>query len=286
MQLVKLGLITTISVFLAGCNNLAQLAESLLYANEVVNKKYVVPENPPAGFFEASFKFDSTLASGKTEVVDVRAWVYESPLPNAATLVYCHGNAENIGSLWSANFLNRLVGLGVNVVVIDYPSYGRSRGSKNEYNFVTGTVKAIQWSRKYFNHGPLIVWGRSFGASIALLATAQLNVGVVDKLILTSPWTRFIDVAKSQTDLAKQVPAEWLAQHAYDSLVYAPLIKIPVLIHHGAKDKTIPIKLGRTLNALLSVTTTTKFMELASRGHNDIFLENEVWNSVHEFFQD
>lgn len=266
-------------LFLAGCKGLTGLAESILYANEQVNKKYPVPEVPPTGYEEVSFKFNGE----KNDPVDVRAWVYAQPNKGATTVVYTHGNGENLGSMWASNMLQVMVSLGINVVAVDYPSYGRSTGAMNEYNFVTGTVKAIEFAKARFPHGKLVMWGRSMGASVATLAAAKTQA-LLNGLVLTSPWTSFMDVAKDRSGLARQLPKDWIAKNGYNSLAVAPSIVIPVLIHHGQKDKVVPIKFGRQLAA--GFTGAQVYMrEFPDKEHNDIFQERQLWQDVFDFVQ-
>lgn len=266
--------------FLSGCNSLADLAERILYANEDVNKKYPVREVPPEGFTEEFFKFEGL--NGKP--VDVRAWVYRHSNPNANTVIMCHGNGENLETMYISNLLGVTASLGVNIVAIDYPSYGRSKGEKNEYNFVTGVVKATEWARHAFPRGKMIMWGRSMGASVALLATVHTQ-SLLNGLILTSPWSSFYELAVDRTSLAKQIPKSWLDKNRYDSAGNAPLIKIPVLIHHGVKDTVVPIKFGRKLAASFYSTTPVFMREFPNREHNDIYQEQQLWQDVYDFIK-
>lgn len=267
-------------LFLSGCNGLAGLAENLLYANEQVNKKYPVPEVPPEGYEEVSFKYQGEDGSP----VDTRAWVYAQPNKYATTIVYSHGNAENLQTLWLSNFLNVVASLGVNIVAVDFPSYGRSTGAMNEYNFVTGVVKATEYAKQRFPYGKLIMWGRSMGASVAFLAAAKTQA-LLNGIVLTSPWSSFIDLAKDRTGLARSLPKDWVAKHGYNSVAVAPEITLPVLIHHGVKDKVIPIKFGRKLASSFNASTPVYMREFPDKEHNDIFQERQLWQDVYDFVQ-
>jgi uncharacterized protein len=275
---IKIIILLMPALFLAGCNSLADLAEGILYANEQVNKKYPVRETPPEGYTEQSFTFNGEDGSP----VDVRAWVYRQANPTATTVVLCHGNGENLETLYISNMLTVVASLGVNIVAVDYPSYGRSTGIRNEYNFVTGVVKATEWAHKNLPRGKLIMWGRSMGASVALLAAVKTQ-SRLNGLILTSPWTSFYELALDRTGLAKQIPKEWLAKHGYDSAKNAPAIKIPVLIHHGVKDKVVPIKFGRKLATKFPASTPLMMKEFADKEHNDIFQEKQIWQDIYDF---
>ncbi len=262
---------------LTGCN-LVKLAESSLYPFAKVNKKYQVPDVPPEHYGQTTFQFSGEDGSP----VSVHAWYYQHPNNVRRTLVYFHGNGENLKSLSDGNFLKAMeVRLNANFVVIDYPSYGRSVGTTNEYNFVTGASMAIEWAARNFPTTKIIVWGRSMGAGVATLAAGRMQ-HMISGLILTSPWTNFYEVAVFKTSMAKDLPKEWIAKNNYNSAAVAPSIRVPILIHHGLKDKIIPIKFGRTLSALFPNNTAT-LKEIPNKEHNDIFQEQSLWSDISAF---
>ncbi len=272
-------LITASAAFiLSGCGNVLELARGVLYPFQSTNKSDVVPATAPAGWQSVSFKYKAEDGSPVT----TEAWYSGAAGWGAPTIVYFHGNGENLESLRKYNFLNVATQLKVNFVAIDYPSYGRAVGDTNEYNFVTGGAKAIQWAAQAFGTEHLFVWGRSLGASVSLLSVVKNQIGL-SGLILTSPWTSFYEVALDKTSLAKQIPADWLAKNAYNTKANAPTVRIPTLILHGMKDTTIPFKFGEELSRSFGPAARVKFVPVPNREHNDMFQDALVWQSVYNF---
>lgn len=268
------------SLYLTACGGaLDKVAQNALYPFEDVNKKYVVPETPPAGYTQVWFD----LKDVDNTDIKVHGWVFKNENPKSNTVVYFHGNGENLQSMYESNFLKIMQKMNTNLVLIDYPSYGRSLGATTEYTLVSSAEAAIEYAANTFSDGATFVWGRSIGASVAALAFANTqNLPGVKNLILTSPWNDFISIARELTNLADQIPKEWLSKNTYDSVAAARKIKKSVLIHHGQKDTLVPIKYGRLL-AESFAANLVNMVEFTTRGHNDVFLEQQLWQDVTAF---
>lgn len=260
-----------------GGGSLTSLAESVLYPFSTVDKKYPVPNVPPEGVEQVYFD----LADSDGQPMTVHAWYSKAAGPQARTLIHFHGNGENLTTMDLSGLLKVYTAIGLNYVVIDYPGLGRSSGHPNQENLTRAGEAAVDFARQTWPRSHLIIWGRSLGAAVAT-QVAYRKQNVVRGLILTSPWNRFMDVATNMTSMAKDLPPEWVAQHAYDSQALAPNIHLPVLIHHGLKDKTIPIKFGRLLFG--AFTGGDDFMrEFGDKEHNDMYQDRQLWDDVRAF---
>ncbi|OFZ19645.1 MAG: hypothetical protein A2Z20_12965 [Bdellovibrionales bacterium RBG_16_40_8] len=281
MKLAKRHILTTLflTLFLTACSGgLADLAEKILYPFDNVNKNYQVPENPPENLYQVTFNVPATDGS----TMSIHSWVYNTQNLNARTFVYFHGNGENLQALYQYNFIGVLKQLGVHFIIIDYPGLGRSQGVPNQENLVNSALAAIDWAKEKHPGSTLIVWGRSLGAAVATLATSRRS-DIVDGLIITSGWNNFLAVAKDKTSLANSIPKSWTEQNRYDSAAAAAMINLPVLIHHGVNDKTIPIKFGRTLFHSFPAEVNPTMKEIAGKDHNDIFTVQSVWQDIKSF---
>ena len=93
-----------------------------------------VPSPPPEPLMEV----DLTLADG----TQVAAWHLPPPGPaaienpsggaNRPAMLFFHGNGENLGTMLLSGFFDELSALGVPVLAVDYPGYGRSGGRPSE----------------------------------------------------------------------------------------------------------------------------------------------------------
>lgn len=278
-----MGKINKILVFaaaiflLAGCKSVGDLAQSVLYPAEQVNKKYPVQETPPPGLNEVWFN----LKTSDNVDFKVHGWFYKNKNVKANTIVYFHGNGENLQTMLISNFIEVMKDLDVNFVLVDYPTYGRSTGPAKEETVVASANAAIDFASKTFR-GEVVVWGRSLGAGVAIQAFVKAG-DKADRLILTSPWTNFYEAALVMSKLAKQIPKEWLAKNTYDSVKAATQISKPVLIHHGLLDKLIPIKMGRKVFESIANKSLATMIEFDKREHNDIFQESGLWQDIYDF---
>ena len=83
-------------------------------------------------------------------------------------------------------------------------------------------------------------------------------------IVLESPFFNIEEVAKKTYPI---LPVKLLLQDRYDSNLFAPNIKSPVLFFHGDKDRVVPIESGRKLFSL--ITSRKKFVELRGSYHVD-----------------
>ena len=159
-------------------------------------------------------------------------------LPNARsryTLLYIHGNAEDLGDIRPV--LNRLHSWGFSVFAYDYRGYGTSDGKPNEGNAYQDADAAYRYLTQQLKIPPeqIILYGRSVGGGSATdLATRHPVAG----LILESTFTSAFRVV---------VPFPLLPFDKFSNLDKLRKTRCPVLVMHGQADQTIPIEHGQTL---------------------------------------
>jgi fermentation-respiration switch protein FrsA (DUF1100 family) len=158
-------------------------------------------------------------------------------LPNPAasyTLLYSHGNAEDLGDI-----LPRMLSLqrqGFSVLAYDYRGYGTSEGTPSE----VGAYKDIEAAYAYLiaqgiPPGQILVYGRSVGGGPSVYLAAQKPVG---GLILEST---FVTAFRVLT----RIPL--LPFDRFDNLSRIAKIDCPLLILHGTHDSLIPFWHAETL---------------------------------------
>lgn len=198
--------------------------------------------------------------------------LYYKEYPGALTLLYSHGNAEDIGIL--APYLRQLANrLRVNLLAYEYPGYssgGTQRDQPSEelcyhachaaFNYLTENL-GIPSNR-------LVLVGRSLGPGPTVdLASRQQNIAGT---ILQSPLESGIrcvmgsgscsSIALSMLDI-------------FPSYAKIQSISGPVFILHGQEDRVVPCSNGKALYHLLQerpdhVEYPPQW--IPQRGHNDI----------------
>ena len=171
------------------------------------------------------------------------------------TLLYIHGNAEDLGTVRPV--LERLHSFGFSVFAYDYRGYGTSDGRPSERNAYEEADAAYAYLTQQLNIPPeqIIVYGRSVGGGPAVeLATQQAIAG----LILESTFTSVFRVV---------VPFPLLPFDKFPNLDKLPEIQVPVLVMHGQADRVIPFEHSQTLYDALPEPKLSLWVEAA--GHND-----------------
>jgi len=168
-------------------------------------------------------------AGGALEAVETRT-----------TLLYLHGNAGNISHRY--NFINELVGLPANVLIIDYRGYGKSEGRPTEeglymdaraaWDHLTGT-RAIPAAQ-------IVIFGKSLGGAVAIDLATKVEACA---LVVQSSFTSIADMAG---EVLPFVP-RFVIRTKMDSLSKIASVSYPKLFIHSQADEVIPYRLGQRL---------------------------------------
>ena len=98
--------------------------------------------------------------------------------PKGLTILYSHGNAEDIGRI--EIFLQSWVKDGWSVLAYDYPGYGHSSGKPSEEGCYDAIDTAYQYLIEKLEIPPskIIVWGRSLGTGPSCYLAEKENLEV------------------------------------------------------------------------------------------------------------
>lgn len=171
------------------------------------------------------------------------------------TILYAHGNAEDLGDI--KPILEKLRGYGFSVFAYDYRGYGTSEGTPSEQNAYKDIDAAYNYLTQQLKISPdkIIVIGRSVGGGSAVdLAARKPLAG----LILESTFTSAFKV---------KVPFPILPFDKFTNLEKIKKVKSPVLVMHGKADEVIPFSHGEQLFAAAQSPKLSLWVEGA--GHND-----------------
>jgi pimeloyl-ACP methyl ester carboxylesterase len=208
----------------------------------------------------------------------VSGWYYQSPKGEAPVLIYFHGNGENLETLRQSDLYGKLIELHATFLAVDYPGYGRSRGTSSESAINETASAAIQWMRKRNPRSRLITFGWSLGAAVAL-RSASHHPDLVDGVIAASAWSSLPDVAENHFP---RWLVRMLLRESYDSRDAASRIRCPVLILHGAEDTLVPLEQAERIKG--SIRSRSRLIKLDA-GHNDLLAHPDVWKEIHSFLE-
>jgi pimeloyl-ACP methyl ester carboxylesterase len=247
----------------------------IVFMNQSLVRQFVYPRPPievqsppPDPLKEIVFQ----LSDGIKIIGWLDFWASDKPI-----VLFFHGNGENLQTVYYAGTFEQFPPTGANLLVIDYPGYGRSGGKPAEGSVLESGAAALKWIKREYPDLPVIVCGWSLGAAVAI-QTVSSHPSEVDGLIALSAWTSLPDVAHNH------FPG-WLVglvlKEKYNSIAAAKNINCPVLLMHGTRDQIIPAEQGRQLAA--SFPVPPDFIEIPSADHNSLMAFPEVWQSIRAF---
>ncbi|MEM8549949.1 MAG: alpha/beta hydrolase [Verrucomicrobiota bacterium] len=217
-----------------------------LFAN-----KMIFPA-PPASYTDADpGVFKIPMAGGGT----ISALYLENPQATH-TLLYSHGNGEDIGS--NPTLQAGLRDLGFNLLIYDYPGYGTTGGEPSEQ----GCYAAINAAYAYLTQDKgippeqIVLFGRSLGGGPSIDLAARETVGGV---ILDGTFTSTFRVMTH----CKIRPWD-----CFDTIAKIDRIDCPLLVIHGTQDRTVPFWHGKALYEKAKEPKSHLWVEGA--GHNNL----------------
>ncbi len=175
------------------------------------------------------------------------------------TVVYCHGNAGNIGS--RAHIAPEFFKRGFNLLLWDYRGYGASGGRPSEKGFYDDARAAFDAAATLSDKLPILVYGSSLGAAVAIQLAKDRPAAA---LIVQGGFASAADMA---CRLYPHLPLDRVLSVSYDAAsAAATLDGLPKLFGHSLSDETIPFQSGRLLHA---AAAEPKTFVLLSGGHDD-----------------
>lgn len=207
----------------------------------------------------------------------VEAWflppAVDGSLSPAPAVIFGHGNGEII-DYWPIE-LQRFTRLGIGLLLVEYPGYGRSEGSPSQDSITATFVEAFDTlaARKDIDASRIIFLGRSLGGG-AVCALAQKRPSAA--LILMSTFTGVRPMA------IRYLAPPFLVRDTFDNLSVVRDYPNPVLIIHGRRDTIIPFTHGQKLHE----ASQHSEMIVYNAGHNDCPPDwNVFWKDVEGFLK-
>ncbi len=211
--------------------------------------------------------------------VAVHAWWVPGNREGPA-LVFLHGNAGNLSD--RVDLIVRLhERLGLSILALDYRGYGRSEGRPTQSGLLGDALAALAEARRRAG-GPVVLFGRSLGAAVAVHVAARAPV---EGLVLEGAFTRVADLARFHHPVLSW-PFRRRLEPLWDNLALAPEVKVPALFLHGDRDQVVPIGLAWRLYDRYA--GPKRFRTIPGAGHDDpAFVGGEAyWDAWADFLGD
>lgn len=201
-------------------------------------------------------------------------WYRQDDAPGV--ILYLHGNA---GSLRTWQLLApTILSTGYDLFMIDYRTFGKSRGKLSEDGLYADGLGAYQaLLDRGYSPDQIVVLGRSIGTGIATkLAATQPTAA----LILETPFTNLMDLALQHMPILPRL----LLTYRFENDARAASIDVPTLILHGDRDEIIPLAMGQSLYEEFS--PPRHFLLLPGASHNNIDSHPDYLPGLIEFLSE
>jgi len=212
------------------------LIGALLYCFQ--EKMLFMPSELPEDYkFVFSNEFQElNIKNGDKVLLNAVHFKNENP---KGVILYFHGNMGDL-QRWGIH-AEFFVEKEYDVLVMDYRTYGKSKGVLNEQSFYDDAQLFYNHLKKTYKESEIIVYGRSLGTGIATYVASKNNP---KQLILETPYYSIADVAKQRFPI---YPINLLLKYKFPSYKFIKSVQCPISIYHGSADKVVPYTSGQKL---------------------------------------
>ncbi len=180
--------------------------------------------------------------------------------PGHRVVIYFPGNGDTLAG--SAGRFAEITDDGTGLVALSYRGYAGSSGKPSEQGLLEDAAATYAFASALYESKRVVIWGFSLGNGVAVALAAEHGVG---GLILEAPFTSIADVAAAAFPL---LPVRYFVRDRFHSDQRIAKVAAPLLVMHGARDATIPIRFGMRLFALAH--EPKQFVRFDEGGHNDL----------------
>lgn len=213
----------------------------------------------------------------ETEAGKVESWLLP-PVSGTASgpapaVIFGHGNGELI-DFWPDD-LRGFARLGLAVLLVEYPGYGRSAGFPSQQSITQAFLAAYDalTARKDIDPARIVLFGRSLGGgAVCALSLKRPSAA----LMLMSTFTSARSFAK------RYLAPSFLVRDPFDNRSAVEKYPGPILIMHGRHDTVVPFSHGAALHQAAARGRLIPY----EAGHNDCPPDwNIFWQDVAEFLR-
>ncbi len=241
-----LGIVLFYALF---CSALYFMQRSMMYFPD--------KNKPPA--LKIGERVSVTSADGQK----IESWYFPPSIADRPVIIVFHGNGGNYG-YWF-NLASPYLESGYGVLLAEYRGYGGNSGNITEEGIYKDARAQINWliNEKNISTDNLVIYGQSIGSGPAVQMATEFAIRA---LVLEAP---FASLYERVSSIYFFIPVDLLLKDRYMNIEKIGSLTFPLLIIHGAKDRTIPISSAQKLFKAANEPKTFKTFPQA--GHNDLY---------------
>lgn len=250
---------------------------------------YTTCDKNPQGYVSpAEFQIPfENVTFDSPDGLKIHAWWIpaSSSEQDCPTILFCHGNAGNIGfRLPNYVKLREAFDEKLNIFAFDYRGYGSSQaqGTPNEAGLTLDSIGAAQWlaaiaAKGKINKSKIYIFGRSLGGAVAVsLAHTLMNV---DQASYFKPKGIILENTFMSISSVVGYIFPWIPTFLKDKLLRLrwetekkiPEIDVPILLLSGLQDEIIPASQMTELRDCCR--TKPMFVTFPDGTHNDTWVK-------------
>jgi dienelactone hydrolase len=161
-------------------------------------------------------------------------WLMTPLIPGRhPAVVYFGGRSEEVS--WVVRDAGKLFP-NMAVLAVNYRGYGDSHGDPAENHMVEDGCMLFDWmaARVHVDPRRIAVVGRSLGSGVAAQVAKERPAHSV---VLITPYDSILAIAKRKF---RVMPIEYMLRHRFESIKYAPALKVPTFVLRAASDDVVP----------------------------------------------
>lgn len=191
-------------------------------------------------------------------------------------IILYHGNT---GSACDRTHLKRIFDkTKKSVIFVEYSGYANDPKVPSK-KMILQDAQNIETFVRNKGFKKVTVMGESIGSGPA---SFHSKIGQVDRLLLTVPFARIIDVARYQYPI---FPISIMIKEDYDNIESLKDYKGDILIIYGSEDEIIPARFSEELCDVID-TPQKECLSIFGAGHNNLFSFVEAVERIEEFIKD
>lgn len=185
-------------------------------------------------------------------------------------VLYFHGNKRNIS--WYAKYMPNFTQHGYEVMMIDYPGFGKSTGKLTEKKLYEWALLLYKQAIRKYAADSIIIYGKSMGTGIA----AQLaSIRDCKRLILETPYYDFPSVVRHYLPI---YPVGLMLHYEIPTWQYIQQVNAPVSIFHGTSDWVVSY--GNSEKLLPLLKPKDQLITIKGGSHNDLYDYPEMTRGI------
>ena len=212
---------------------------------------------------------DISVPQDKTDTLNLIIFSAQGQIKKGAVL-YFHGNKKNID--WYAKYIPQFTKNGYEVIMIDYPGFGKSKGALTEQKLYDWALQSYKIARKRFSADSIIIYGKSMGTGIA---TELASVRDCKALVLETPYYDFPSVVSHYMPI---YPVRWMLHYQIPTFEFMKNVTAPITIFHGTDDGVINYSNSVKLSEYLK--KNDQLITLEGGSHNNLFSYKKTTESI------